>query len=164
MANVNQARRGRALAVGQLLPPVNPFLGLLPRQFWSRVKDFFVYSVELLPLNASATGAAGVTISNEADFLIMAGVRRVTSSDNLTDVSFYPAVVTIRDSAGVEIMDKAVHIENLFGTAQLPAIWPYPKLIPAGRTLTTTVQSLDTANNRNVRISYLGFKVFPMEA
>jgi hypothetical protein len=51
------------------------------------------------------------------------------------------------------------------GTAQLPTYWPMPKIFRANSTISTTVQNLE-ATDRNVRIAYLGFKVFdyPMDA
>lgn len=163
MADLTQDRRKRVPPAAQLMPSVNPFLGLLPPRYWRRAKDFFMYSADYLPLNASASLNVDILINNDSDFLIMAGVRTVTSSDNLTQVTFFPATVTITDrGSGRNIMDRAVHLENLFGTAQLPQIWPFPKIIPAGATLSTLLQSLDTVNNRNVRISYLGMKIFFM--
>ena len=161
MANKSQAQRVQAVPTAQILPSLNPFLGLLPKDLWNRVKDFFIYSVEFLPLAASETLTTDIAIQADSDFLIMAGVRTVTDTANTTLQTFVPQTVLITDSgSGRQLMDRAVHIENLFGTAQLPAIWPYPKLIRASSTLSTRLTNLDGANARNVRLSYLGFKIF----
>lgn len=138
----------------------NPWLYFLPPDLRTRVKDFFTYSANFLPLAASGTATVDIAIQNDSDFLIVAATRVVSSEDNATEVTFPPLLVTIVDSSsGRQLMDRAVHIENLFGSAQRPSVWPSPKLIRAAGTLSTTCQNL-TATARNVRISYLGFKVF----
>ncbi len=155
MANVGQMARQQRIS-----PGISPFLGWLPRALWRRAKDFFVYTAEFLPLSASATQTFEIAIQADSDFVIVAGVRVVTTTDNLTVQTFVPELVRILDTgSGRELTDRAVHIENWFGTAQLPAYWPYPKVIRASSTLQTTLQNLE-ANDRNARLSYLGFKVF----
>lgn len=144
----------------RISPGISPFLGWLPRALWRRAKDFFVYSAEFLPLAANQTQTFEIAIQADSDFVIVAGVRVVTQIDNVTQTTFVPELVRILDTgSGRELTDRAVHMENWFGTAQLPAYWPYPKVIRASSTLQTTVQNLD-GNARNVRMSYLGFKVF----
>lgn len=156
-----QRTRGQPIPQGYV-PSVSPFFGLLPPELWKRVKDFFVYSVDFLPLAAGAVQAADIAIQADSDYLIVAGVRTVTDTANTTLVAGpVPQLVTITDTgSGRNLQNQAAHIDNLFGTGQLPSYWPFPKLIPAASTLSTTLQNLDGVNDRNVRISYLGFKVF----
>jgi len=165
MANQTATKPKGAYPSAHILPPVNPFLGLIPKKYWKRLKDFFSYNDDYTPLGAGATLPQSIQIQNDSDFLIMAGVFVMTTTDNTT--TFFanaPVTVQITDSgSGRNIMNKATHINNLFGSATLPAIWPFPKLIPAGATLTTTLVNLDGANARNVRIAYWGFKIFAFE-
>lgn len=165
MAQQQTTKAKGAYPVAQFLPPVNPFLGLIPKKYWKRIKDFFIYGVEFIPIVHATTLTQPVTIQNDSDFLIMGGVYVETTTDNVT--TFFnpsPLMVTIADSgSGRQLMNIPVHINNLFGTAQLPAIWPFPKIIPAGATLNTTLTNQDTANDRNVRIAYWGFKIFAFE-
>lgn len=167
MANV--ALRQRQRGMGQQGPrPVlaSPFVGWLPRSLWGRQKDPFIYSADFTGndvLNFGTTRTVNISIQADSDFLIVAGVRRITSTDHLTDVAFVAATVRITDQgSGRDLMDRAVHIENLFGTAQLPMYWPLPKLVEANSTMSTTIVSLETALNRVVRVSYYGFKIFGM--
>lgn len=152
-----------ALPIAQILPPLNPFLGLLPKNLWKRVKDFFVYTVEWLPLNISETSSRQFQTKGDSDFLIMETVAVVSSTDNLTLTTFPPMLVMVEDSgSGRKMMDKAVHLTNLFGTAQQPAIWTYPKRIRPNSTVSVETQNLSGASAFNVRLSFKGFKVFGM--
>lgn len=161
MANPTKAARVGASPAGGAAPQLGPFFGLLPRKLLRRLKDFFVYTAEFLPLAAGGTATVNTAIQADSDFLIVAVTRVVTDIANTTFLANVPQLVTITDAgSGRNLMDRAVHMDNLIGTAQLPSYWPYPKLIRASGTLNTTVQNLDGANARNVRISYLGFKVF----
>jgi hypothetical protein len=57
-------------------------------------------------------------------------------------------------------MDRGQIFPNLIGTAQRPAILPMPKLIRANSVIQVTAQNL-VAAARQVRISFLGYKIFP---
>ncbi|MGH7166468.1 MAG: hypothetical protein ACREIS_13195 [Nitrospiraceae bacterium] len=144
---------------------MSPFYGWLPRSLWRKVKDFFVYSSDFIPLAAGGTATQDIAVQADSDFVIIAGVRVYTTTGDVAIAGdFFPALVTIRDSgSGRQLMDRPVHAQNLFGTAQLPAYWPFPKLIRASSTVSTTLQNLE-ATARNIRISYWGFKVFPVLA
>jgi hypothetical protein len=140
--------------------PIAPWLQILPRELWGKQKDMFVGHLDFTPLAANATQSQGLNITADADFVILYGTRIVTAADNVTFIANVPELVTITDTgAGRNLMSAAVHMDELFGTAQLPAYWAFPKLIRAGSTLTATLQSLE-ATPRNVRLSFHGFKVF----
>lgn len=133
----------------------------LPDVLKGHPKDFFTYSAEFLPLAAGATNTQNINIQADSDFLILAGVRVITAADNTTFVANGPFLITITDSgAGRSFMDRAVHIDNLFGTAQLPALWAYPKFIAGASQLAVTAQNLDGATARNIRMTLIGFKIF----
>lgn len=163
MANANEIRRKvpAPTATG-----VAPFLGWLPRKLWRMAKDFFVYSAEFLPLPAGDTLSFNTAIQSDSDFLCVAMTRVVTDVTNLVLVSGpVPELVTIFEAgSGRQMMDRPIHIDNLAGTGQLPSYWPMPKIWRANSTVTTTVENLDPANDRNVRVAYLGFKVFNFPA
>lgn len=144
-----------------LLP--NPFLYTLPRSLWGKVKDFFGYTVNFTGTNilaASTSQSLQTTVQNDSAFIIIAALATVTDSTDATRLTFVPQTVQIQDqSAGRNFFDAATHYHNVFGTAEAPAYWTLPRLVKAGSTLTTTLNNLE-ATARNVRIVYLGFKVF----
>ena len=149
---------------GQISRVPNPFLGLIPRELWSRLKDFFVYTANFIPLTASSTQTTNVSIQNDSDFLIIYGVGTVTDTTEASRLTYVPQLVQLRDSSsGRELFDQATHYHNIFGTAEEPAYWSFPKLLRAGSTFSVTLQNLE-ATDRRVRIAFAGFKVFPMDA
>lgn len=163
MANAGllQAGRGRGQA-GPRPILASPFAGWLPKYLWRRIKDPFAYGVDFLPL--AGTAAGNIAIQNDSDFVIVSGVAVVTEADNVTNVALPPFTALITDqAAGRNYSNQAVHFNNYFGTAQLPKYWDIPKVVQAGGTLTVTLAILAGAVNRNVRISFHGFKVFAAE-
>lgn len=162
MGNQTNAKRRGGFPSAQVQPALNPFLGLIPRELWKRPKDFFVYSATFtgaFVLPASGAASLDIQIDANADFLIMAGVR--TFRDTGTGALQTPAAtVTLTDSAsGRQLQNEPQDVENLFGTAQLPAVWPFPKLIARSATLTVALANL-IATASNARVAFLGFKIF----
>jgi len=157
-----EARAARP--AGQITRIPNPFLGLIPRELWSRLKDFFAYTANFIPLTASATQTTNISIQNDADFLILYGVGTVTDTTEASRLTYVPQLVQFRDSgSGRELFDQATHYHNIYGTAEEPAYWSFPKLLRAGSTFSVTHQNLE-ATDRRVRTAFFGFKVFPMDA
>lgn len=158
MANVAQLGRAAPAAGGVAAP----FLSWLPRELWNRSKDFFVYSAQFLPLPAGSTSTFETPIQADSYFLLVDVARVVTqAADETAAIAFPPLLITILSTAsGRNLMDRAQHLENIAGTGQLPNYWPMSKLFEPNTSISTTLQNLDGANAFNVRISYLGFKVF----
>lgn len=156
MANANQQRRAFPTQTG-----VAPFLGWIPRKLWRMAKDFFIYSVEFLPIAAASTLTQETAIQADSDFLCVAATRVVTNAANVVFTDPAPMLLRLFDAgSGRSVMDRAIHIDNFVGTGQLPSYWPMPKIFRANGTIESTLQNLDGANGFNVRIAYLGFKVF----
>lgn len=147
------------------LPNFSAWAGILPPKLLLAPKDHFTYVAEFLPLGISATATVQTQIEQESAFVIVGGVRVFTDTSNAAIAGdFAPALVTIRDaSSGRLLMNSAVHIENLFGTAKEPIFWPYPKILKPNTILSTTLQNLE-ATARNYRLGYLGFKCYRSES
>lgn len=160
MSNANKEGAAYPADVGAA-----PFLGWIPRKLWRMAKDFFIYSVEFLPLAAATTGVVNTAIQSDSDFLCVAATRVITDAANVVFAPNAPMLVRIFDAgSGRAVMDRPIHMDNYFGTGQLPSYWPMPKIFRANGTIETTVQNLDAANGFNVRLAYLGFKVFDYAA
>lgn len=159
-ANEAVDSRQRNGSPSSMAAPIAPWLQILPRELWGKQKDMFVGHVDFTPLAANGTQTQGLQIPSDADFVIVYGTRIVTAVDNITFIANVPELVTLTDTgSGRQLMSSAVHMDELFGTAQLPAYWSFPKLMRASSTLSVTVQSLE-ATARNIRLSFHGFKVF----
>lgn len=154
-----QARGGTPSA--QVNPAaMPPWWGVLPKWVRGKEKRPYTYTADFLPLPASTTRTVNVNITSDAHFVVLQGKMVVTSSDNLTLLSFPPALCLLTlTSTGRQLESSAVHVLSMFGTGAEPAYWAYPLLVEAGSTLTVQLQNLE-AVDRNYRLSFDGFKVF----
>lgn len=163
--NANMQRQ-RGNAKPQPIMAPNWFLGLVPREFWNVEKTFFVYEQDFLPLGASATTFGNIQIQQDSHFLAVAGVALVTNTTDTTvinsesNATMSSKLVLITDvGPGMPLSNVPVPLENMFGTAQRPAVWPIPKLFRAGGTIGTQIQNL-IATAHNVRISFWGIRIY----
>jgi hypothetical protein len=169
VANVNRTRTGNQSAVPQPQPILAPnwFLGIVPREFWNVKKTFFIYEADFIPLALSATATINTQIQNDSHFLCIGGCKLQTDvgnavvTDSPSTANATGILVQITDvAAGFPLSQVPVPLENIFGSAQLPAIWALPKLFRKGTTIATQVQNL-IATARNLRISYWGIRIYP---
>jgi hypothetical protein len=139
-------------------------VGELPPKLRTRYKEKFDYPLEFLPLGAGGTATSSINIEADSDFVIVSSLAVVTSVDNLTLVAFAPIMVDLKNTgSGRTYSSIPEHFSNVFGTAQQPAVWwkdSYVGRLRASSTMQVTLQNLDPANQRNVRISFKGFKIF----
>lgn len=145
---------------------VNPFWSNLDPKIWRMPKDFFVYATDFLPLAAGAVAARNtIQIQADSHFLILEANGRVTETNDTTAVPEpIPITVRIFDSgSGREVMNQAIHWGTLFGDGELPGYLGYPKILKAQSTLEVELTNLNAATAFNVRISFLGFKLFTSE-
>jgi hypothetical protein len=110
---------------------------------------------------ASATTKNNITINGDSDFFILSAVLVETDTGNTTFLPNHPILFTLTDNgSGRELSNTPVHADNWFGTAQEPKYWDVPKIIKRNSTFGVTAQNLE-ATDRNVRVAFHGFKVFP---
>jgi hypothetical protein len=122
--------------------------------------DTFAYGTDFTPLNASATVQNSINISGDSAFVILAAVLVETDTANTTFLANRPLLFRIQDTgSGRYLSNIAVHADNWFGTAELPKYWDIPKIIAPNSTLVVEAQNLE-AVNRNVRVTFHGFKIF----
>lgn len=155
------ARGGAGTPLG---PPGPTLLGLLsllqPQYRWTR-KNFFGYGTEFLPLTASTTIQNTVAIAGDSDFIITFAEAVTTTTDNLTLMPFAPQLVQLTDSAaGMAFFLLPQHYVNIYGDAMNPGIFSSPYVMRQATSLAVQHQNLE-ATNRNVRVSFNGFKSYP---
>lgn len=142
--------------------PTSGWARFLPAGLAGKVVDLFVYGADFLPVPASGSLNVDITIQNDSNFVILGAYGVVTETDNTTFLPYpaWPLTMKINDTgSGREAQSRAIHISTLVCEAQFPAPWIQPKYIRAGATFSTLLTNL-SAVNRNVRISYVGVKVF----
>lgn len=143
------------------LPTFNPaILDVLPDVFRHGVKTPITFGVDFTPLAASGQSAAEVGLNANSYFILLAQTRFVTAVDNITAVPVPPITVQITDTgASRAFQNRAIHMENWFGSAQDPFLYPWPVIISPASTLTVTVANL-VATAWNIKLAFHGFQAW----
>ena len=142
------------------LNPAYLFTDLLPSELKRRAKQFFVYSVEFLPLGASATATQTFVSQGDSAFIAVGATGQSRDTGTGAAQADRPFTMAMLSSgSGRQLQDRAQDFDNIVGTAQLPSIWPAPYILAPSSTFSVTLTNL-IATARNVRISFVGFKVF----
>lgn len=161
--NTTQMRRLQAAPFAGLGPLRSPFFGLLPPSLLKRLKDFFIYGTDILPLGvAPAIVTNVIAIGGDADFVVVA--INLTATDAATELVFTqpaPVLLQLQDQgSGRAFQNQAIHAANYTGTGPQPGYLTFAKLVRANSVIAVTVQNL-AAVAYNVRVALHGFKVFP---
>lgn len=142
--------------------PTSGWARFLPAGLAGKLVDFFVYEADFLPVNANSPLQQDIQIQNDSNFVILGAFAAVTETDNTTFLPYpaWPFTIQINDTgSGRQAQNKAVHISSIVCEAQFPAPWLQPKYVRSGATLSTIITNL-SGTNRNVRLGYVGVKVF----
>lgn len=128
------------------------------------IKDPFTYTATFTGLAAGANSTVNVNIQADADFLIQALTFHANVANaGQTESNFtYPlATVLLTDSgSGRQFMDSDVSIPAMFGNGQFPFVLPQAKLMSARSTLVCKVTNYDAAQTYNIRLNFIGVKLF----
>lgn len=160
------------LQIGDLQQVVQHFCGkLLGGGAKPYTLDPFTYTINFASLGASATASANFLVQNDSAFVITQTTYLITDTSDVAVAELQPfgsglttglvgVLVTLSDTgSGRNLMDAGVPIDGLFGTAQRPYVWPYPKILDPSSTFSTQLQNL-VATARRVRLAFHGYKVF----
>jgi hypothetical protein len=165
-----RAEQGNPLGVDAMIPPVNPFLGLLPKKYWPLRKSFFEYTITFktgspngaAQLAASASNQPGTTnIQADSDFLMMAISGLLIATDDTTSVANAPVMIQVFDTGSSQgLSDFPVRWDTLVGTAQNPFFLPFPRVFEKNGSITALLTNL-IATARNAYLTFHGFKIYP---
>ncbi len=162
----------------QTLP--NWFHGFLPQGLWpNRPREYYMCSLDLLPVGAGATVAKEVVFSKKTDVIVFGGTLLRTDTAGAAIFSprsgtFVRYLCHLFNAAGGEQYTPldidgtpVVPAENLFATwnaqvgnagfvnmpAKLPVYWPQPIVIEKGGALTLVLEDI-AATASHVRIAF----------
>lgn len=135
------------------------------------VKYPFTFLAPFYTAGAANSIAAGVTapayqviIGSDAPFLILSQTYWANTANAAVtkSTSVEPNIVVLLEESGTgrKLMDQAVPVAALFGTAQLPYILPEPKLMPANSVLSVTPTNRDAAAGYNLYLAFHGYRLF----
>lgn len=135
----------------------------LPPELRGRPKDFFTYGVNFLPIAAGTAATQTVQINTDADFLMVMATALARDDADDTDFPNPPLTVQLESTGSGRLFSNvALDFDTFYGTAQLPFVLPYPKVLDAGAQLSTRLTHFAAAPaNLDVRVAYHGVKIFP---
>lgn len=131
------------------------------------VEDFFVYVVNFTALAAAGgVGNGNIQIQADSDFkwvkscyhvdIALAAQQEATRQIPL-------CTVNITDSAsGRALMNAPVPVPSLFGHEGQPFILPIARIFKANSNIAIAVANFDAAAIYNLRLSFIGTKIFRM--
>jgi hypothetical protein len=152
--------------------------GWCPPSWWpNRPRDFYSYTLNVLPVNANNEVIRSVVFSKRFHSLVFGGTALVT---DLSDANIVQPtggtpplkLVRLANPAGNETFTGGqqggyVPIENVFGvegygnnvgprayTGSQAAIWPIPIAMARGSELQVGVINMNLGGNQNVRITF----------
>lgn len=129
-------------------------------------EDFYTYSVlflALAPLN-SAIGSIQIEADSDFEIIKLTQFAMVTDDqpqEEATRVLPLATVLLTDTGSGRNLMNQAVAIPSLFGSAELPMILPKPKRLFARATFAVTVNNLSSNTEYSyLQLSFIGKKIF----
>lgn len=135
----------------------------MPTQY---VEDYFVYQIDFSNLAPGGTSTGNINVQADSDFKWI----KATYHANETNVSqqqstrVIPLVtVQITDSgSGRQLFNNPVPIENVFGTGLLPFILPVYRIFKARSNIAVTLINFSAGSTYNIRLSFIGTKIFKL--
>lgn len=134
----------------------------IPDRFKGKQRQTFFQTVDVqLGAAGSATGttAGSIEADAEAELCLLGAAVVVTDAADTNRVAFGNVLVELTNattSRGAQ--NKPVHLHNLAGTAENPAVFPAPVFVPANSKLRTTFTN-KAAAGLNVRLVFYGYRV-----
>lgn len=127
-------------------------------------KAFFTYNINFSALAAAASATGSFTVQADADFHIFklayfADIAAAIQTDSSRVIPLCNVLLTDTGSAQ-QLMDSAAPISSLFGEGDAPFILPYAYPLKASANMQATLTNFSAATTYNVRLSFIGVKVF----
>jgi len=128
------------------------------------VEDFFVYEIDFLLVVAGSTRNGVIQIDADSDFKWVKGTHFTDIANAAVNINNLPqplATLQILDgSSSRQLSSAPIPLPALFGTVGLPFILPVPKIFKSRSTINITLTSYEAANTNNIRLQFMGSKVF----
>ncbi|HJW55873.1 MAG TPA: hypothetical protein VJ577_11415 [Burkholderiaceae bacterium] len=130
------------------------------------IKKPFTYSTNFAAANltAGATVTNQLAIQSDAPFLVQAQAYTadVAAAGQTASSSTYPLVNVLMTNtgSGMQLMNQAVPVTQIFGNGQFPFVLPEPLLLDARTNLQIAATNRDAAQAYNLFLSFIGVKLF----
>lgn len=136
-------------------------LGMTPKEFSEKAKQYFAYTLFFNELAAGASAVQSFTTRSDSWFVIttMNAVVRTTAA-GAPSVADRPFTVQLEEAGGGRnLFSNVADFDTIFGTAQLPGVLGAPFFIKYQSTFAASLTSL-AAITLDVRLTFGGFKIF----
>jgi len=149
------------------------YMSFLPPAMRGRAMEWFDYNQDQLALATGTSASSNITIQNDADFLVASAVCRVNLAADVSSVLVDPPITSIvtDTSSGQQWQSRPVALSTFFaltgtaagGVAGLSGMLPFPRVVKAGGTISTTFAHLGVIAAVDVRYTYRGIKIYYFE-
>lgn len=125
--------------------------------------NFSAGQVGTLAPGATLTGS--INIDAQSDFWCIKTLYSAFNATSLTGITannrIIPLVtIIILGSSQNQMSNLAVPVASMFGTGELPFIWPRPRIFAANTNIQITASNFDTAITYDLRLQFMGFKKY----
>lgn len=133
------------------------------------LKDPYMYTSDFASIAAGASATNTINIEADANFRWEKSTYMAANAAALTNLTvntrIWPLVtILITDTgSGRQLMDSAIPIPSMFGSGEIPFILQQPKIFSARSTITLTLTNFDTALAMQIRLAFIGTKLFVVE-
>lgn len=156
----------RTVPGAPLIIQPNPIRAYLPKQFWARDAEYFVYSCEWNTLASSAQSQADTfSVATDVDFLVLGvNVMEATTGAGTTEQTFWPILVMVSESGtGNKWFDSPQQLHNFAGRGSVDGLGyrplTYPRFVQGATEVAVELTNLE-ANARRVWMAFHGCKIY----
>lgn len=128
-------------------------------------EDFTVYELDFLAVAPAATANNAIQIQADSAFRWTKSAFYATIANAAFTLSAIPipsmTIQIVDTGSGRQLFNAAVPVTNVFGRGELPFINPVGRIFKERSSIAVTVANFDAAVTYNLRLSFIGTKLFP---
>lgn len=130
------------------------------------VEDFTINEFDIAAIAPAATVNGNITIQSDSDFKLtklalmadLAGAA-VTESARIVPLC---TLALLDTGSGRQLFSAPVALGALFGYGALPFILPVPRIFKARTSISLTFVNYSAATTYNIRLAFIGTKIFQL--
>lgn len=128
------------------------------------IEDFTIYELDFLALAAGATANSAIQIQADSAFRWVKGTYYATIANAAFTLSATPVpsitLSVVDTGSGRQLFNNPVPVPSVFGRGELPFILPVSRIFKERSSIAVTVSNFDAAVTYNLRLSFIGTKIF----
>ena len=150
---------------GDAAQPAGPLTSATPPQV-QYVQDWFVYNADFLALAPAVVANQNIQIQADSDFKLIklamaadiAGAAQTESNMPMPNAT----LMILDTGSGRQLFSNPIPLNAIFGSGRLPFILPVPRIFKARSNISLTVASFEAVNINNIRLAFIGNKIFQL--